>query len=291
MDNLTKDWLAGVLKKYENRPQDSHRWAPVESVNEDGSYQVRLNGSSVSTRCSPGCIAEAGDVVLVLITADGKCVAVSRLGGEIGGGGAATTAVVLYDNPEGSYGPITLADSAENYSAMDIFYKTNDGEHQSVRVAEPNGREVTLSQIKPRSLDAFYIKAMNVRIDGDTIAQDTATTISAEYNVFKGGTMGFYERHNILVTKVVGYTSLPNEGLPSGGGVTVETDPTVPAWAKQPNPPTYTAEDVGALPASTKIPTKVSELKNDAGYLTEIDKGEIIDAVLAAIPNANGVGF
>lgn len=31
-----------------------------------------------------------------------------------------------------------------------------------------------------------------------------------------------------------------------------------------------TAADIGALPASTKIPTKVSELKNDAGYLTEV---------------------
>lgn len=34
-----------------------------------------------------------------------------------------------------------------------------------------------------------------------------------------------------------------------------------------------TAADIGALPASTKIPTKVSELKNDAGYLTEVPEG------------------
>ena len=34
-----------------------------------------------------------------------------------------------------------------------------------------------------------------------------------------------------------------------GGGIEEETDPTVPAWAKQPDPPTYTAEDVGAAPA------------------------------------------
>ena len=33
--------------------------------------------------------------------------------------------------------------------------------------------------------------------------------------------------------------------LPSGG-ITQETDPTVPDWAKQPKPPKYTAEDVGA---------------------------------------------
>lgn len=29
---------------------------------------------------------------------------------------------------------------------------------------------------------------------------------------------------------------------------TAESDPTVPLWAKQPNPPTYTANDVGAIP-------------------------------------------
>ncbi len=33
-----------------------------------------------------------------------------------------------------------------------------------------------------------------------------------------------------------------------------ETDPTVPDWAKQPQKPTYTADEVGALPADTVIP-------------------------------------
>lgn len=46
-----------------------------------------------------------------------------------------------------------------------------------------------------------------------------------------------------------------------------ETDPTVPDWAKQPEKPTYTAKDVGALPDNTKIPTKTSELENDSGFL------------------------
>ena len=54
----------------------------------------------------------------------------------------------------------------------------------------------------------------------------------------------------------------------ASGGITSETDPTVPAWAKQPNKPTYTASEVGALPASTVIPTvptKLSELTDDLG--------------------------
>lgn len=45
-----------------------------------------------------------------------------------------------------------------------------------------------------------------------------------------------------------------------------ESDPTVPAWAKQNTKPSYTASEVGALPDTTVIPTKVSELTNDAEY-------------------------
>lgn len=46
-----------------------------------------------------------------------------------------------------------------------------------------------------------------------------------------------------------------------------ETDPTVPSWAKQPSKPTYTANEVGALPSSTQIPSKTSDLTNDSGFI------------------------
>lgn len=58
-----------------------------------------------------------------------------------------------------------------------------------------------------------------------------------------------------------------------GNYLTTESDPTVPAWAKQATKPTYTASEVGALPDTTVIPsavTKTSQLTNDSGYLTEI---------------------
>ena len=41
-------------------------------------------------------------------------------------------------------------------------------------------------------------------------------------------------------------------------------------WVKQQNKPTYTAEEVGALPADTKIPSKTSDLQNDSGFLTKV---------------------
>jgi hypothetical protein len=45
------------------------------------------------------------------------------------------------------------------------------------------------------------------------------------------------------------------------GGIDKETDPTVPAWAKAPAPPTYTAEDVGAIPENKYLSnTEIDEL-------------------------------
>lgn len=81
------------------------------------------------------------------------------------------------------------------------------------------------------------------------------------------------------------------------GFITTETDPTVPSWAKQASKPSYTAAEVGAvpttrkvngkalsadisltatdvsaLPASTSIPSKTSDLTNDSGFIsTETD--------------------
>ena len=47
-----------------------------------------------------------------------------------------------------------------------------------------------------------------------------------------------------------------------------ETDPTVLAWAKEKEKPTYTAEEVGALPSTTVIPSKLSELTADDEHET-----------------------
>lgn len=63
-------------------------------------------------------------------------------------------------------------------------------------------------------------------------------------------------------------------------GVTEETDPTVSEWAKQPTKPSYTANEVGALPVGTKIPTKTSDLTNDSGYLTQIPEEYVTETEL-----------
>lgn len=53
-----------------------------------------------------------------------------------------------------------------------------------------------------------------------------------------------------------------------------ENDPTVPSWAKSPNKPTYTAQEVGALPLNTLIPTALSDLSEDSyhRFVTDAEK-------------------
>ena len=63
-----------------------------------------------------------------------------------------------------------------------------------------------------------------------------------------------------------------NSQLTNGAGYITgytETDPTVPAWAKQPTKPTYTASEVGALPSTTFIPSNTSDLTNDSNFVSD----------------------
>lgn len=85
--------------------------------------------------------------------------------------------------------------------------------------------------------------------------------------------------YNDLINKPVipsGYDDTDLSGritaLENAGFITQESDPTVPSWAKASTKPSYTANEVGALPADTVIPvipTNVSSFVNDAGYLTQ----------------------
>lgn len=63
-----------------------------------------------------------------------------------------------------------------------------------------------------------------------------------------------------------------------GDVVTAETDPTVPAWAKAETKPSYTANEVGALPNTTVIPSKTSDLTNDSNFIDATNNANVINA-------------
>ena len=62
----------------------------------------------------------------------------------------------------------------------------------------------------------------------------------------------------------------------------------IPSWAKENTKPTYTAEEVGALPANTvipTIPTNISAFNNDVGYLTEHQSLKTLEDKITELEN------
>lgn len=74
------------------------------------------------------------------------------------------------------------------------------------------------------------------------------------------------------------------------GYLTAETDPTVPAWAKAANKPTYTASEVGALPDTTVIPaaTTVNNTLSSGTLIATINGTNIY---APAYTDADGVSY
>lgn len=66
------------------------------------------------------------------------------------------------------------------------------------------------------------------------------------------------------------------DGASGGGGGTADSVQwgnilNMPSWVNSATKPTYTASEVGALPADTTIPSKTSQLTNDSNFLTSSD--------------------
>lgn len=80
---LTKDRVDAAMSKFENPKVPSFVFGSVKAVNTDGSYSVRLNKSSVPTRCTACDTASVGDRVAVVINTDGKSHVVGRVGGVV----------------------------------------------------------------------------------------------------------------------------------------------------------------------------------------------------------------
>ena len=62
------------------------------------------------------------------------------------------------------------------------------------------------------------------------------------------------------MSAITGLEKALEDKQPTGNYLTSEQDPTVPKWAKQPQKPAYTAQEVGALPDTTHIPSTADDV-------------------------------
>ena len=108
---------------------------------------------------------------------------------------------VLYNNESGSNGTIALSETAKNFKYIEIIFRDNDDTYSSVRVHNPNGKNVDLTTLA-RWSSTFYIKQKRVAISGTSITSGNATEVQlTTAPKIKINTSA----NNIYITRVVGY--------------------------------------------------------------------------------------
>ena len=114
--------------------------------------------------------------------------------------GVCISGQVLYNSANGTAGTVTLSDSAENYTYLEIFYRSSgDNACGSVKVFSPNGKLVHLGTIHYIA-DYDYAKFALVNISGSMI------TFSQNYQITLKNNGSEYSAENaIFITRVVGY--------------------------------------------------------------------------------------
>ena len=66
--------------------------------------------------------------------------------------------VVLYENEAGTNGDITLNDSVENYTFIEVFYRNNDNFYTSRKFYKPSGKKIILDS---RYVSADFVNFKN----------------------------------------------------------------------------------------------------------------------------------
>lgn len=107
---------------------------------------------------------------------------------------------VLYDNSSGDNGTITLEDSAENYTYLEIFYKNNNGLFKSIKVYEPNEKTVNLDMVVG-STSTIWLQTGGRYINGTSIS--TVSGRGLQCNIKQNTTIQTVE--NFYIVRVVGY--------------------------------------------------------------------------------------
>ena len=107
---------------------------------------------------------------------------------------------VLYNSENGTAGTVTLSDSAENYTYIEIFYRSSgDNACGSVKVFSPNNKLVHLGTIHYIA-DYDYAKFALVNVSGSMI------TFNQNYQIILKNNGSEYSAENaIFITRVVGY--------------------------------------------------------------------------------------
>lgn len=112
-----------------------------------------------------------------------------------------STQTTLYDNASGTNASLTLSGSAANYEYIEIFFRDNDNNYNSVKVCNPNGKNVTLISQYNNGNNTAWFKIAIVTISGNSITFGNRE----EVKLINGSSPSISSSSNIYITRVVGY--------------------------------------------------------------------------------------
>ncbi|MDD6022170.1 MAG: hypothetical protein PUB94_05935 [Oscillospiraceae bacterium] len=121
------------------------------------------------------------------------------------------------------------------------------------------------------------INSGNVKFTADKTFDEIKTAASDGYDVLVLLQNVVYYRLFQVTNNEISFSCLDGKGsgmltCTSSGwentDITYLESSDISDWAKQSTKPTYTAEEVGALPDTTFIPSKTSDIDNDSGYIS-----------------------
>ena len=115
-----------------------------------------------------------------------------------------TEPVVLYENSNGSNGNISLSDSISNYSAIEIFYKSDvDANFSSTKVLKPFTKAalITMNINLSGSYQGVFFRITQLSLSNNQL------TVGKNGQLFGGGSAvnNGATNNQIYITKVLGY--------------------------------------------------------------------------------------
>lgn len=156
-------------------------------------------------------------------------------------------------------------DTTANWDAATGFIPL-DGEiiiYSDYKTIERDGQTVPVPGVKIGSGNGYV---QDLAFIGDAEAADLIAHINNTSVHVTSSEKAFWNDKQDTITDLADIRAGAALGATALQSFT-EADPTVPAWAKASTKPTYTAAEVGALPSTTLIPTKTSDLINDSGFI------------------------
>ena len=175
--------------------------------------------------------------------------------------------IKLYQNPVFADDELVNGDEIDSYYAAyslpdceirltgDKLLAADDSPSHTLDVESLNTINAAINETQHAAIEAQGA-AENALESANSAADDAAAAADA------AATAQDIADHMNNITKV---SQLENDV----GYINQETDPTVPAWAKAQNKPSYTAQEVGALPSDTFIPANTSDLVNDSNFAVD----------------------